>query len=586
MILACLLCLAACNKNGFQDGRPSETATITFIRAENDETDTKAFIDDDSAEFTWQTPDTIAVYTTDGYKISDQLMSTYNGTNNATFSFSGENAVTEANRTDFAFFPASLVYDGNNVRALSAANHDASSVAVTLRASYSLTEVQDNRAPTPMIAANAPSGDLSFKSLCPLIRITVINIPKQTRRIEFDFNGKKVQGDFSLTSVTPGTTAITTSATSGTDDIITVLTPNITAWQDQLVVNLPVPSGSYDKLKITAFDATSGGLPVLSLTMSINSSGNWEPTRKSSKKLSAPLPVFSVGDGKKVVFAPGNLVAQVSTVGISVTGGKVYPWIKWYFADHQYDYNTDPELDGEHQICDHFGWVGTGADPSIMNSYGLCSSETISVWARGSEIDVLQKDWGDNRIYLNSTSDIYYENNTWRTLTGGDGNEWRWVIGSNGNEVVNPMNPGYDCRLSSTVNGKENARYAKATIDGVWGLIIFPDVYLHPSEVTAPIKGYINNSQQTSTITYTADEWSKMEAAGAVFLPAAGYRFGTSFYNVGTQGCYWSSTPKEGTYTSDKGEAYALSWESLWIYDNRYPYRRSGNSVRLVRDVN
>jgi hypothetical protein len=37
-----------------------------------------------------------------------------------------------------------------------------------------------------------------------------------------------------------------------------------------------------------------------------------------------------------------------------------------------------------------------------------------------------------------------------------------------------------------------------------------------------------------------------MEAAGAVFLPAAGGRNGTNVYHVGRYGFYWSSAPGGG----------------------------------------
>ena len=191
ILAAALVSLAACDKNDLQNGKEeeSDSSAVAYIRAIGGDDASKAFIDNTTAAFTWSTGDTIAVYTTDGYKISDGLASTYNGTNAATFSFSGANAVTEANRADFAFYPASLVHGSNDgIKPNSAAHHTATDLVVRLRDKYSLSEVSGDKAPTPMIATNDPNGDLSFKALCPLIRFTVRNIPKQTHSIDFKFN--------------------------------------------------------------------------------------------------------------------------------------------------------------------------------------------------------------------------------------------------------------------------------------------------------------------------------------------------------------------------------------------------------------
>ncbi|MBO7316952.1 MAG: hypothetical protein J6U44_07315, partial [Paludibacteraceae bacterium] len=78
--------------------------------------------------------------------------------------------------------------------------------------------------------------------------------------------------------------------------------------------------------------------------------------------------------------------------------------------------------------------------------------------------------------------------------------------------------------------------------------------------------------------TFTADEWSKMESAGAVFLPAAGRRYGSGVDYVQDLGYYWSATE------SDSRGACYLYFNAVGAYvdgDNRY----SGRSVRLVKDL-
>ena len=70
-----------------------------------------------------------------------------------------------------------------------------------------------------------------------------------------------------------------------------------------------------------------------------------------------------------------------------------------------------------------------------------------------------------------------------------------------------------------------------------------------------------------------------METAGCVFLPAAGYRFGTSVYNAGSNGYYWSST------VTNASRAYYVYFYSGYLDPANYYNRYYGFSVRLVRQV-
>ena len=61
----------------------------------------------------------------------------------------------------------------------------------------------------------------------------------------------------------------------------------------------------------------------------------------------------------------------------------------------------------------------------------------------------------------------------------------------------------------------------------------------------------------------------------SIFLPAAGFRRGSSLYCAGSYGSYWSSTP------SDDGRAYGLYFDSVGHYMS-YNDRDYGRSVRPV----
>ena len=107
---------------------------------------------------------------------------------------------------------------------------------------------------------------------------------------------------------------------------------------------------------------------------------------------------------------------------------------------------------------------------------------------------------------------------------------------------------------------------------GVHGMVLLPDNFSGGTFQAGFYNGWGTN-------VYDASSWSDMEAAGAVFLPAAGCRYGTELGNVGTVGCYWSSTPNiwEGEYMIffDYGEYFG----DYFCID-----RVGGLSVRLVQD--
>ncbi|MBP5582989.1 MAG: hypothetical protein J6X43_03420, partial [Bacteroidales bacterium] len=82
----------------------------------------------------------------------------------------------------------------------------------------------------------------------------------------------------------------------------------------------------------------------------------------------------------------------------------------------------------------------------------------------------------------------------------------------------------------------------------------------------------------SSINSYSSAEWSKMETNGAVFLPAAGYRDGTSVTLVGILGRYWSAS------AYDAFDASGISFMSNIVRVSRHS-RPNGISVRLVQDV-
>ena len=249
---------------------------------------------------------------------------------------------------------------------------------------------------------------------------------------------------------------------------------------------------------------------------------------------------FSVSDSKQVTFSKGNLQytqsthtwsfasAQWEMIGTdNVTGGSV---------------SYDPE-DGYKKIgiladkVDLFGWS------TSSTKFGVSTSTAYYVYS-GSFVD-----WGTNKIGSDAP-------NTWRTLTY---NEWKYLLNTRPN--------------ASSLRGV-------AQVNGVNGLILLPDNWTCPSGIT--FKSGFHSSYGVDYYaayqTFTVDQWSKFEAAGAVFLPAAGDRFSDLVYHVQIYGRYWSAT--EG----DSDSAYCLYFYSNKASTN-FNGRSYGHSVRLVKDL-
>ena len=93
----------------------------------------------------------------------------------------------------------------------------------------------------------------------------------------------------------------------------------------------------------------------------------------------------------------------------------------------------------------------------------------------------------------------------------------------------------------------------------------------------------INSSYTTTTWTtqngVNGRKITSKSNGNSIFLPAAGYRDGTSLGNAGSYGYYWSRSLS----SSKSRSAYYLSFNSSSISTNYYYYRYQGRSVRPVR---
>ena len=231
--------------------------------------------------------------------------------------------------------------------------------------------------------------------------------------------------------------------------------------------------------------------------------------------------LFSVRANKMVRFSRGNLWYQASTN-------------TWRFAENQYDTigadNTNISATNTGWI-DLFGW-GTGSNPTNVSTNNGDYSNFVN--------------WGRNAI-VNGGNEADY----WSTLSI---DEWNYLLDSRPN--------------ASSLIGK-------ATVNGITGVVILPDGWTLPSDISFT-PGRENHFDAN---TYTTEQWTKLELSGAIFLPSTGVRIGSDVFSVGISGGYWT------TSTPSIAEAFFLA-----IFDDDAnlggDYRYYGQSVRLVRVQN
>ena len=269
---------------------------------------------------------------------------------------------------------------------------------------------------------------------------------------------------------------------------------------------------------------------------------------------------FTVAPGTTVKFSKGNLQYNKLTDKFSFMEHQ-YSTVETYMQDVGQDY-------ADQNIVSLFGWGTSGYD----NKYPFMTSQNNSDYGNGNDIAGTDYDWGVYNKQSNQNKIEDGGDHAWRILTR---DEWVWVLGS-----ISDADPGTNCRTSSTVNGVANARFAKATVNSESGVIIFPDSYTHPDEVTQPtnINDYTNNY---SGNTYDTTQWSSMEAAGCVFLPAAGIRDGLTVNDAGSRGFYWSGS----SHGSNTNVAYYVYFSSGYLNPQYYRNKYYGFSVRLVYQV-
>ena len=124
------------------------------------------------------------------------------------------------------------------------------------------------------------------------------------------------------------------------------------------------------------------------------------------------------------------------------------------------------------------------------------------------------------------------------------------------------------------------------SVEGVNGLFLLPDNWKgEPFTDTEHGLGFFTSHYRNGNPTnyefhtYTAEQWAALEADGAVFLPAAGWRGSDGVSRVNSHGMYWSETSRA------PDEAHFLDFDEQLINPLQSRARYCGHSVRLVQDA-
>ena len=296
--------------------------------------------------------------------------------------------------------------------------------------------------------------------------------------------------------------------------------------QDATTTNALIPGGFADNISVPAIQKNTCLTDGVEMTFETG------------------VAVFLSPTGHRVEVATGNLQCKN-------TGTNDDPIYQWRFAEHQYDIaqTSNGNWDTSDWI-DIFGWgTWTGSNPTPFRT------------------------WTDDAQYTFDENDFVGSINGktgWRTMTYDESN---WFFG-------------YGNKYADRVE-----KVGLATIDNVHGLVVLPDNWLLPTDgsfTSGRSNGWSTNVYYTETpqsglTPAQTHPWSVMEAAGAIFLPAAGHRMNENtptLSNVGDYGYYWANTLNSAYQT----QAWIGRFNTSQITVTG-ELRNHGCSVRLIRNA-
>lgn len=427
----------------------------------------------------------------------------------------------------------------------------------------------------PMVAYKDATADkIEFKHVTAAVKVRIKNTVGEAvylDKVVVKSAGKKLNGDVDVVlNDVDGMSTQTTSTASEKQVTVyfafnTATINNYSTDADIVEVQVPILPLEASDLTVEVYthkmvDHSSDNSGLLSVSYSYNFSATKNVAQDIDRNVMLTAGVniqthtvspttmnevdhslFTVASGKKVRFSKGNLQYQANS-----TNADAEPFTPvWRFAPNQYNA------------------IGNAVGNTTAAANRISSTDWIDLFGWGA---------GDNPTNSSTNSGDYSSYNDWGTSASGSiGSDWRSLSSAySGSEWA------YLTTSRETTNTlSTNARYTLATIASSYkGMIVFPDNYLHPKDVVVggePV--YDGRSDFVATIS-TLDDWAKMEASGAVFLPLTGQRYGVTVTNT-TSGYYWG----------DGSSNYDFYFTSSTV-STGYCMKQYGCAVRLVKNAN
>lgn len=294
--------------------------------------------------------------------------------------------------------------------------------------------------------------------------------------------------------------------------------------------------------------------------------------------------LFSInGNGDRVRFAQGNLQFCFDGRRTAADGSSKQGVFR--FAQNQWDYigsldkGTLPGCDnskieaGYPGWVDLLGWATSGYENRSDNhcwfnmpwsSAGIPTNFDDNYTGYGPSM---------NMADLNLTgSSANYDWGVYNPITNGGNTPGQWRLLTNSEWVY-----------LRNLRPHASEKFATGCIvlshsdrnDTVRGCIFLPDRWKLPEGLSFRLMSANGSSNYTDNL-YNISQWKQMEAAGAVFLPAGGYRKTNAVSLVNVGGFYWTST------CFSNSDAYHVYFRHGTLVTDRHTDRWRGQSVRLV----
>ena len=592
--LAALVMLASCKKD-------EQQPTGTKLRAgiEQQKSDSKTSLNPDDLTIKWSEGDEL--YVNNGYDEGARFTLT-SGAGSATGEFTTQGEYYFDYNNNVAVYPYSNVigFIGTTVQMNLPATQTASAAGTF------------GNGANPMLGVFSEIDDFTLTSLCGVLCLQLSGDDVNITAIEIVGGLEdKLNGSFKVEDYTATNPALVWMQ-GGNNTVRLNCEATLTNIAKKFFVVLP--AGTLHGFTMNVYNGDNV-IFTKSTTNDITFAANYVETMADVTVPTAPAPnplpsgsyipsAFSVSPTQQVYFAKGNL----RYIGSAGNGDANNTGAYWKFADHQWDVigtatqfgNTNAQVDR-----DLFQWGTSGYNhganryqpwPSLSTNwnnnfgagdfypYGNAQSNLYD--GNGSA------DWGYNALrYSDNPAEVIPENSGWRTLTGGKNTTY------NGADFISEWDYVFTYRTTangqaSVVSGTSDARYAKATVNGVPGIILFPDVYTQPTSVSI---GNINvaNTYWTANVLSQSD-FELMEAAGAVFLPVAGYMTGyagsTDFYYHSSSWDYfpgysWTLSSNSGYVSVSDPQVYTTSSQPGQVRPNACAYRSNWGAVRLAHNL-